>query len=453
MLIMMTRFKKAGWLLLLALLPFAGKGQSHDTLRVNLEIALQVALSDNPTIQIADQEIKRVDYAKKEAWYGLIPTLSATGQISKYAISGRISMFGMMMDNPTDYTGSASLTLSLPLIVPALWKSIQMTELQMQMAMEQARASKITLRNEVVKAYYQILLAQDSYNTLQDGFELAKQNYEEAKQRFDLGLAAEYDYISAEVQMQNLIPTISQVENGIAQAKSYLKVLMGVELTIPIRVEGKLTDFEKNIGGFIQTRDISLANNSDLIQLDIQQQQLQKQFQLQRTQRFPTLAGFGRYGYSLSATNTINLPPEFGGAPIMARKDMLPDGLIVGLQLNVPIFSGFTNILKEKQIAVSAKTLKIQRSYIEDNLNLQVTAAMDNMSKAVEQMEASKKGIQLAEKGYTISLERYNNDMGTMLELRSASQALTQAKLSYNQAIADYLTAKADYEKVLGVEN
>ena len=450
---MMTRFKKAGWLLLLLLLPFAGKGQSRDTLRVNLEIALQVALSDNPMIQIADQEIKRVDYAKKEAWYGLIPTLSGAASINKYALPAKMSMFGMIMDNPADYMGSATLTLSLPLVVPALWKSIQMTELQMQMANEQARASKITLRNEVTKAYYQILLAQDSYNTLKEGYELAKQNYEEARQRFDLGLAAEYDYISAEVQMQNLIPTISQVENGIAQAKSYLKVLMGVDLSIPVSVEGKLTDFERNIGGFIHTKDFSLANNSDLIQLDIQQQQLQKQFELQRTQRLPTLVGFTRYGYSLSATKDVTL--QLGEMPmqLVARSDRYSDGYLVGLQLNIPIFNGFTNIMREKQIKTSAKTLQIQRGYVQDNLNLQATVANDAMSKAIEQMEASKKGIQLAETGYKISQERYNNDMGTMLELRSASQALTQAKLSYNQAIADYLAAKADYEKVIGIEN
>ena len=447
---MIKLLKKVGWFILFAILPFAGRGQRADTLRVNLETALQVALNDNPLILIAGQEIKRVDYSKKEAWYGLIPTVSGTAQASKYALPAKMSMFGTVMDNPADYMGSATFTLSLPLIVPALWKSIQLTELQMQMAMEQARSSKITLRNEVTKAYYQILLAQDSYFSLQEGFELAKQNYEEAKLRYELDLAAEYDYISAEVQMQNLIPTISQVENGILQAKLFLKVLMGVDISIPISVEGKLMDFENRVVGANNTQSFSLSKNSDLIQLDIQQQQLEKQFELQRTLRYPTLAGFGRYGYSLSSTKDVLI--SFGEMPIQieARKDFFSDGLMVGLQLNVPIFSGLTNTTREKSIKVTAKTLQLQRGYVEDNLNLQVTSSRDNMTKAVEQMAASKKGIALAEKGYTISQERYNNGMGTMLELRSSSQALTQAKLSYNQAIADYLTAKADFEKAIG---
>ena len=142
--------------------------QAVDTLRINLEQAIRVALSDNPTIAIADQEIKRVDYTKKETWYGLIPTLSATAQTSKYVVSGQMSMMGFIMDSPTNFMASGTVTLSLPLVAPALWKSIQMTEIQMQLAFEQARASRVTLRNEVTKAYYQILLAQDSYQTLRE---------------------------------------------------------------------------------------------------------------------------------------------------------------------------------------------------------------------------------------------------------------------------------------------
>ena len=447
---MTTRLKKTGWWMLCAFFPVMGWGQSVDTLTINLETALQAALSDNPMIQIADYEIQRVDYSQKEAWHGLIPTLSGSAQVTTYALPAKMSMFGNVMDNPTNYMASGTLNLSLPLVVPALWKTIQMTEVQMQLANEQARASRVTLRNEVTKAYYQILLAQDTYQALQDGYGLAKQNYQEAKQRFDLGLAAEYDYIQAEVQMQNLIPTLAQVQNGISQAKSFLKVLMGMDILIPIKVEGRLTEFEGNVSLFADSQTISLQNNSDLIQLDIQQKLIDKQLQFQRSMRLPTLAGFGRYGYSGTGTKDVTI--NFGGMPmqIAAKNEWFTDGMLVGLQLSVPIFSGFTNTIKEKKIQISAKTLSIQRAYIEDNLHLQVTVAMDNMKKAVEQMEAGKKGIVLAQKGYNISQERYNNGMGTMLELRSASQALTQAKLAYNQAISDYLIAKADYEKVIG---
>ncbi|MDR0687570.1 MAG: TolC family protein, partial [Prevotellaceae bacterium] len=57
--------------------------QAADTLKVDLKKALEIALSDNPTIKIADKEIERVDYSKKAAWYGLLPSLSGTGQYTR----------------------------------------------------------------------------------------------------------------------------------------------------------------------------------------------------------------------------------------------------------------------------------------------------------------------------------------------------------------------------------
>ncbi|MDR3350449.1 MAG: TolC family protein [Prevotellaceae bacterium] len=445
----MKKISNLGYCVLLVFLPFSGSSQNNDTLHVNLQQALEIALSDNPTILIADHEIKRVDYSKKNAWLGLLPSVSGTAQYSKFLVPASMSMMGQVMDSPTDFNASLGVSLSLPLFAPALWRSIQMSALDMQLAVEKAYASKVTLRNDVTKAYYNILLAQDSYKSLQDGYSVAQQNYEEAKRRFELGLAAEYDYISAEVQMNNLLPTLLQVETGIAQAKLYLKVLMGVDRATPIAVKGNLADFETGVAA-TGTRNITLSGNADLRQLDIQQQLLYKSLQLQHTQWMPTLAAFGNYNYSGTGNRETTL--NFGGMPIAvpASTDWFGQGLIVGLQLNVPIFNGSSNLIKTKQINLQRKELALQRDYLESSLSVQAHTALDNMDKAVKQMDAAKKGVTLSEKGYNISAKRYETGAGTMLELHSAALALTQSRLAYHQAISDYLNAKADYEKTVG---
>ncbi|MDR3187667.1 MAG: TolC family protein [Prevotellaceae bacterium] len=426
--------------------------QAADTLKVDLKKALEVALSDNPTIKIADREIERIDYSQKSAWYGLLPSVNITGQYGKYVMPSSMSMMGQVMDSPTDFTLSATLNVSLPLVAPTLWRSIQLTTLEMQLAAEKAHASKITLHNDVTKAYYNILLAQDSYKALRDGYEIANQNYELAKRRYETGMAAEYDYISAEVQMNNLLPNLLQVENGVAQAKMYLKVLMGLNVEVTLEVEGNLADLEASVGERSNGDNISLQHNTDLVQLSIQQLQLQKSLQLQQTQHLPTLAAFGNFGYSGTGNKETSL--NFGGMPMQvnASQEFYSQGVIVGLQLNVPIFSGLSNTIKEKQIKIQVKELELQREYLESSLAVQARTALDNMDKAVKQMESNKKAVELAEKGYRISGNRYNTGMGTMLELNNSALALTQSKLSYHQAISDYLSAKADYEKIVGSE-
>jgi outer membrane protein TolC len=442
--------KKMSIGLITILAPFmAGAQEKQPPLEITLDRAIEIALSDNPTIQIAGQEIDRVDYSKKSAWYGLLPTLDGTAQLNKFVTPGQQPMFGAVMNLPTDLTTSFGLQLSLPLIVPALWKSIQLTELEMQMAVEKARASKITLCNDVTKAYYNILLAQDSYKVLQDGYSLAEENYTQAKKRFEAGISAEYDYISAEVQMTNLQPNLLQVENGITQAKLYLKVLMGVDMSLPLTVKGNLTDFENEILGLNDKRVIELNNNTDLKQLEIQQLQLDKSLQLQRTQLMPTLAAFGQYTYAGTGNRETVISVMGQTVPVDKSFQWYGQGFIAGLQLNVPIFH-VTNNIKLKQLKIQANELKIQRDYAENQLNVQARAALDNMDKAVKQVDAAKKASTLAQKAYDISAKRYETGVGIMIELQNAALAVTQSQLSYQQAISDYLTAKADYEKIIG---
>jgi outer membrane protein TolC len=325
-----------------------------------------------------------------------------------------------------------------------------MTTLDMQLAVEKARNSKITLRNSVVRAYYNILLAQESYQSLMDGFQIVKDNYTLAKDRFDVGVAAEYDVVTAETQMQNLKPTILQVENGIIQAKNFLKVLMGVDVAIPLKVENSFADFEAGIAATNGNRNISLLNNSDLRQLEIQQQQLHKSLHLVRSQRLPTLAAFANYNYTGTGNKETTL--NFAGMPVHVDKSAqwFGQGLIVGLQLNIPLTGLFTNIPKEKQIVVQEKQLALQRNYVAENLTLQVRRELDNMDRAVKQMDAAKQGVVLSEKGYKIASARYETGAGIMLEMQSGAQAITQARLAYSQAIADYLTAKGNYEQLIG---
>jgi outer membrane protein TolC len=427
--------------------------EKPDTLRLTLDKAIEIALNDNPTIKIADLEITRVDYSKEAAWWALAPTLSGTAQYTRSIIPSTMNMGGTTIKSAIDNTASASLSLSLPLIVPALWESIKLSKLDLQMAVEKSRASKMDMINTVKKAYYGHLLAKDSHKTLQESYDLSKQSYEDAKSKFEIGTAAEYDYVSAEVRMRNTVPNVLQAENGVKQSLLMLKVLLGLEVNYPVVVEGILSDFEDDMTPVNPDSSYSIEYNTDLIQIDLQQQQLQKQFNLQRTQRIPSLVAFGSYGYEGSGSDDDG-SMDFGGMqiPVEGGMSWYGSGLMLGVRLNVPIFSGFSNTKKEKQLKIAGRQLDFSREYLQNNLNVQVQTSLDNMTKAIETVESSKDGLRLAQKGYDISQKRYETGGGTMLELNNAELALTQAKLTYSQSIMDYLNAKTDFEKILGID-
>jgi outer membrane protein TolC len=429
---------------------FQGKAQQSDTLRLDLNTALQIALSESPSIRVAEMEIQRVDYSKQAAWNNILPSLSASGQYAHFLSPAEMAMMGQVINSPTRYNATMGLNVSLPLFAPALWHSIRMTELDMKLAVERALASRVQLRSDVTKAFYGVLLAQDSHASLMTAYSLAKEAFDQAQKRFELGLGSEFDAISAQVQMTNLQPTILDVEMGIDQTIMMLKILMGMETTQPLKIIGSLADYEVNMSGVGNLFDLSMENNSDLRQLDIQEQQLQRALRIQRTQKLPTLAAFATYGYQAMGNRETEI--NFGGLPMQVERsnDFFSQGLIGGIQLNIPLSGIFTNKSNERQTQNQIQQLSIQRNALEQSLNLQIQTALNNMERATQQAEAAKGNQDMAQRGYEIALKRYEVGAGVFIETQNALQQLTQAQLSYHQAIANYLNSKADLERTLG---
>lgn len=136
--------------------------------------------------------------------------------------------------------------------------------------MEKARSSKLDLINQVTKAYYQLLLAQDSYEVMLQSYNQAEINFEVVSAKYAQGTVSEYDKIRADVQVRSLKPGVVSARNGINLARLQLQVLMGMNTDIPVAVEGNLKDYEMVMFRRQLSADpLSLQNNSSLKQMDM----------------------------------------------------------------------------------------------------------------------------------------------------------------------------------------
>ena len=438
------------------------------TMQLTLQEAIDLALSENPTIKVADLEVERYDYVRKETLGNLYPSLSASGTYTYAVVKSEISK-GLSFG--ADNTIAASAEVGLPLIMPSVWSSIKLTKIQMENAVEQARASRIDMVNAVKKAYYNILLAEQSLAVLRSSEATVSKTVEDTRVQYEHGLASEYNLLTAEVQLSNLQPSIIQTANSIDVAKRLLKMYLSLPENIDIALVGSLDDFRDAIlnGGEELSTDIS--ENSTLKQLDIQSELLQQNLKLTQTSRMPTLVAFGQFAYSGNDMERLNLgammgggaaggatggatgtTPDAGTAESVKKSFYWQHPISVGLSLSVPIFSGFKNTNKVKQVRNQIRQLEIQREYLVKSTDVQVRSAINNLLTAREKMFANEKTVAQAQKAYDISNARYKAGAGTILELNSAELSLTQSKLNYSQAIYDYISAKADYDQIVGKE-
>lgn len=434
------------------------------TMRLTLQEAIDLALSENPTIKVADLEVERYDYVRKEMLGNLYPSLSASGTYTYAVVKSEISK-GLSFG--ADNTIAAAAEVGLPLVVPAVWRSIKMTKVQMENAVELARASRIDMVNAVKKAYYNILLAEQSLAVLRSSEATVSKTVEDTRVQYEHGLASEYNLLTAEVQLSNLQPSIIQTANSIDVAKRLLKMYLSLPENIDIALVGTLDDFRDAIlnGGEELSTDVS--ENSTLKQLDIQAELLQQNLKLTQTSRMPTLAAFGQFAFSGNDMQRPDFSAMMGGgatggttgstgnagtAEAVKKSFYWQHPISIGVSLSVPIFSGFKNTNKVRQVRNQIRQLELQRDYVAKSTDVQVRSSINNLLTAREKMFANEKTVAQAQKAYDISNTRYKAGAGTILELNTAELSLTQAKLNYSQAIYDYISAKADYDQIVGKE-
>ena len=413
---------------------------AQETLTLTLDQAIEIALSDNPTIQVAEQTVQLKKISNKETVMGLFPEASLAGSYTRTIKKQTMVMNGMkfQVGIPNQYQGG--LSVSLPIFAPTLYKSIKLTKTDVALAAEQARASKQDLVNQVTKAFYQTLLAQDSYAVLEKSFKQSEENFHIVNAKYEQGRVSEFDKISAEVQMRNLQPSVISARNAVELSKLQLLVLMNIEPETEIVLQGSLNDYEEGVFAGVLTADTnSLKDNSTLAQLNMNVKMLQQTLSLNKQNFAPMVALQFNYMYTCMAEDFKF--KEYNWTPFSN----------VSLSLSVPLFK-YSNFSNVKKTNLQISQLMQNRDYTARQLAMQQQSYLNSMAASAEQVVSNKEAIAQAQKGRDIAEKLYEVGRGTVLELNSAEVALTQAKLTYTQAIFDYLSAKADLDKLQGKE-
>ena len=414
---------------------------TQNTLTLTLDKALEIALDENPTIKVAAEEIALKKVASKEAWQSLLPEASLNGSLDHTikAAEMKLNDMSFKMGQDGTNTANAGLSINLPLFAPAVYRAMSMTKTDIELAVEKSRASEQDLINQVTKAYYQLMLAQDSYEVLQGSYKLAEDNFNVVNAKYQQGAVSEFDKISAEVQMRSIKPNVISAANAVTLAKLQLKVLMGITADVDIKTDDNLTNYESMLfANQLKEEDMSLENNTTMKQFELNMKLLEKNVKSLKTNFMPTLSMSFSYQYQSLYNPNIN----FFDYTWSNSSSLM-------FNLSIPLYRA-SNFTKVKSARIQMRQLDWNRIDTERKLNMQVVSYRNNMTASSEQVVSNKENVMQAEKAVQIAGKRYEVGKGTVLELNSSQVSLTQAQLTYNQSIYDYLVAKADLDQVLG---
>ena len=415
----------------------AAASSQQGALVLTLDDALKIALSESPTVQIADQTIQAKKYAKKGTYAALWPEISASASYQRYIEKPSFHIMGQTVKMGTTNTMAGGFSAAMPFINAQLWKSLKLSGMDVELAVEQARSSRIDMIEQVSKAFYQVLLAKDSYEVYKRVYDNAAENHKIVEKRYSVGQVSEYDFIRSQVNVANAEPNVFNAENTIALALWQLKALLGMDLDVLIDCAGTLADYEAQMSAQIDSQN-SLVNNSTLKQLDIQERMLTQNLKIQRAANLPTLAGSINYQWT-AMDETLNISNfKWMGSSTAA------------FSLNVPIFSGGKRRAAINQAKIDLAKMQLQREDTERQLRMAAMSYFSSMQTNLKQYHAASQTISQAKRGYDIAVKRYEVGSGTLVEIDNSQLAYTQAELSRSNAIYNYLINKVSLDKLSG---
>ena len=450
---------------------------------ITLEQALEIALSENVSVKVADMEIERTGFAKKGAYAALFPQIDASGAYQRtikkqvmYMDFDMSSLGGLIgggageggeggetpelpdgveiPDVETGDTGSsngggmevgrwntysAGVMAAMPLVNAQLWKSIRVSGLDVELAVEKARSSRLETVTQVKNAYFATLLAKEAFNVYKEVYENAVSNYEEAKKKFDAEKVSELELLRAKTTVANAIPNVYNAESSIILALWQLKAILGVDLDMNLDIAGQLGDYAEQMYYDIHQHDsASLDRNTTMKQLAIQSEMLAETIKLQKYANIPSLSL--AFNFSINAmTNDFDFS-SYRWTPYS----------YVGLSLNIPIFAGGKRYQQIRQAKNQYQQVQLQTDNTERQLKIAIRQSLTTMETNMKSYYAAQDAVAMADKGYAITEKAYQVGRSTLIELNDAQLALTQARLAEYQAIYNFVLAKAQLEQTLG---
>lgn len=339
-----------------------------------------------------------------------------------------------------NYTASAGITASQLLFDGSYLVGVQASKTYAELSKKTYEQVKIETAEKVMKAYYSVLVNEERLAALHAHVQRLKKLLDDTKALYENGFVEKMDLDRTEVAFNNLLSTRDQTEKLLALSKGFLKFQMGMDPQADI----VLTDQLQTI-----TIESSLAadhlpdfkNRIEYSILETTQKLQQLELKKNRFQYLPSLVAYGSFSYNASR-NDFDL--------FDTDKKWYPASLI-GAKISLPVFDGLQKRARIQQAKLNLEKIRNGFTALEQGLTLESMKAQTDMANSLSALEAQRKNRELAHELVRTARIKYEQGVGSNLEVISAETDLRDAETNYYAALYQALVAQTDLQKAKGV--
>lgn len=338
----------------------------------------------------------------------------------------------------TQYNASAAINASQLVFSSDYLVGLQATKVYLELSQKATVRTKIETAAAIQKAYYMVLVSDERMKLVDANLARLKKLMDDTKVLNDNGFVEKVDLDRITVAHNNLLVEKEKISKLFELAKTLLKYQMGMEQGAELSLTDKLDAVNFKMEITMDKFDYTKRVEYSLFQTQLSLSQLQL-----KKDKLGYLPSFVLYG-SVSANAYRNKFDFFD-----TKLGWYPTALIGGT-ISLPIFSGGQKHYRLQQSKIALLKAQNDLKFIQQVIDLDLANARIALQNASSSLDIQKKNIELAESVYKTAKLKFEQGVGSSLEVMNAETSLKEAQINYYNALYDALVAKTDYDKANG---
>lgn len=335
------------------------------------------------------------------------------------------------------YDGNIALSASQLIFDGSFFVGLQASKTFKELSSKDHIKTQIDVAEAVSKAYYNVLVNEERYDLLIVNLGRIDSLLTDTQALYENGFVEKIDVNRAKVQRNNLKVQVDNTLQLLDLSRDLLKFQMGLRISDAIVLTDKLEEVDFAV---VEKQDFSYNERIEYSQLQTNLALVNLDMKNNKVQRLPAVYANFNYGY-----NT-----QTGESSKLFDNDRWLSFGTLGVTVGVPIFDGFLKRSRIQKNQIQAKQIEQSFDLLENSIDLEINQAKINLTSAIENMVAQKENTELAEEIYNVAKIKYDEGVGSSLEVTNADADYKEAQTNYYNSLYDALVAKVELQKAYG---
>jgi outer membrane protein len=425
------------------------KGQNAGSSNYSLKQAIDYAFKNSPNYLNAELEIQNSKYRKREVLGVGLPQINSSVDLKDYIDIPTSLLPGQFFGAPagtfipvkfgTKYNATAGFSASQLIFSSDYIVGVKAAKELINLSTINVNRSKTELVSSVSKAYYNVIVNKERIKLLDANIVKLKKIFDDTKAFNQEGFVEQIDLERLEVQYNNLVVEKEKTDRLIGLSENLLKFQMGYKIAEPIVLTDSLT-FENNDVASLLSGKMDISKRADYQLLQSQQRLYHLDLKRQRLGYLPTMAAYGSYQF-----NAQRQKFDFTDGSQSWFKISL-----IGGTVNLNIFDGLQRHNRIQQAKIAVQKGENNLKNIELAAEIEASISEVTYINAYASLQTQKRNMTLAQHVFDVSQKKYEQGVGSNLEITNAQTALKEAQTNYYNAVYDMIVSKIDFQKATG---